>query len=365
MALDFSAVRNKLAKVQEKGGGKKDFSKIFFKPVLGKQKVRIVPWKEDKTNPFIEVQFHKYDTFKKYIPTLANWGEADPILEFRTKVYKDVTSTEEEKEFMKTLSPKNSIFVPVIVRGKEGAPDSDVLMWELNKTNFEAVASIAGDEDENGDITDIASGRDLIVNAITEVNPKTKKSYIGISAISVSNKKTPLSDDAARVKKLLAEQTHPLENYTRLNAEQIKALLQNYLNPVDADVDENGEVSEDAPAAKPTPKSPAKPPVAKPKFTKVVEKDTELEEDPELAEEQTPAPAPVKASVKASKAKPIPVEVPDDLPFTVEDDELSDAIPNTPPAKSAPKAKPAAKATAVKPLSIAAKFDDLYGDDED
>ena len=355
MALNFDGLKARLAKSQEKGGGKKDYSKIYYKPVIGKQKIRIVPWKEDKTNPFIEVQLHKYDTFKKYIPTLANFGEKDPILKFREKVFKDVTSTEEDKAFMKNFTPKNGIFVQVVVRGKKGEPDSDLILWELNKTNFEAVALIAADGDEYGDITDIVSGRDLIVEGYTAVNEKTKKTYTAVN-ISVSVNQTKLSDDKERVKKLLTEQLSPIEQYKRLTAEEISSLLENFLNPADGSADEDDE-----PVKAVAPKAPAKAPVAKQKFVKLeevaVEDDPELAEDPELVESE-PVVKP-KATLKP-KAKT------DDLPFDVpEEDELSDVIPNTPPAKAVVKTKILPKAAATKPLTIAKKFDALYEDDDE
>lgn len=309
MALDFSAVRSKLAKAQTKSE-KKDFSKIYFKPTVGKQRVRIVPWKEDKTNPFIEVELHKYDTFKKFIPTLNNFQEQDPILKFRKKVYDDVTSTKEDKDFMKHFAPRTAVFVQVIVRGQE---ELGVRLWELNKTNFEAVASIAVEEDEYGDITDIVNGRDLLLEGYSEVNPQTGKTYTAVN-IKPSVKQTPLSTDAAQVKDWTTNQLSPIEQYTRLGAEDLKKLLDNFLNPSDEpEVDE-----EEVPAPKPAPKAPAKAPTKK-AFAKLDEEQVEeVLEEPE--EEEVPAPKP----------------------------------------KIKPAAKPAPKA-----LSIAKKFDDLYGDDDD
>lgn len=357
MALDFSRVKKAQADAQSKGGGKIDYAKVYFKPALGKQKVRIVPWKEDKTFPFIEVELHKYDTFKKFIPTLSNWEEEDPILKFRKKVYNDVTSTKEDKDFMKNLSPRVATFVQVIVRGQE---DQGVRLWELNVTNKEAVMSIAADEDEYGDITDIAEGRDLIVEGSTATNPKTGKSYTEVT-VKPSVKKTALSEDPATVKKWLVEQYAPLEQYKRLSAADLKLLLQNFLNPAD----DAGEDEYEAPAKPAAPKAPAKAPEKK-KFVKLEEPEEDAV-DPELAEEdETPAPPPApKAKPKTVKPTPPPVEEEEDLS---PEDALEDEIPKA-PAKPKAAAKPAApKAPAkapVKPLSVASKFDDLYGDDDE
>lgn len=356
MALDFSRVGSRLAKANQKGGyEKKDYSKIYFKPTIGKQKIRIIPWKGDITYPFIEVQFHKYDTFKKYIPTLANYGEKDPILKFREKVFKDLTSTEEDKEFMKTLSPKTSIFVQVIVRGKE---ELGPLLWDVNITNFKAIAAIMENGDEYGDITDIANGRDLIVEGYNTVNPKSNKTYMACN-ITVSVKQTPLSMDAEKAEKWLTDQLVPLEQYKKFTSEEISTLLENYLNPADEDEENTEQVA----PAKVAPKAPAKAPTQK--FVKLeeLEVDPELEETITIGEEDEPV---VKVATKPkSKVKPAVVVEEDVDPELMEEDELSHVIPKTAPApKAAAKTKPAPAAKA-KPLSIASKFDALYGDDEE
>ena len=366
MALDFSRLNAAKTAVQSKEG-RKDFSKIYYKPGLGKQKVRIVPWKEDPSFPFIQVQLHKYDTFKKFIPTLANWEEEDPILKFRKKVFDDITSTKEDKDFMRNLSPRTATFVQVIVRGQEA---EGVRLWELNKTNYESVLAIITEVDEYGEITDIVEGRDLIVEGHNEVNEQTKKTYIAVD-IKVSVNKTPLSKDPALIELWLSEQQSPLDQYKKLSAEDLSKLLKNFLSPADGS-DEDEEL---APAPKPAPKAPAKAPTAK-KFVKLEEVEPEVdpelaEEDPELAEEVAPpAPAP-KAKAPATKpapkpvAKPTPVEDPEDLPWEGGDDELAEAIPPVPAPKAKVAAKAPAKAPAAKPSSISAKFAAAFEEDED
>lgn len=365
MGLDFSRVKKTQVENQSKGGNRVDFAKVYFKPALGKQKVRIVPWKEDKTFPFIEVQLHKYDTFKKYIPTLSNWSEVDPILKFREKVYKDVTSTKEDKDFMKNLSPKTSTFIQVIVRGQE---DQGVRLWELNVTNRDLVMSIAGDGDEYGDITDISDGRDLIVEGNTATNPKTGKTYTEVS-IKPSVKTTPLSTDTVKIKEWLENQYVPLEQYKRLTAEELKLLLQNFLNPKD-ESDDDDEMAEAKPApAKVAVKAPAKAPTKK-AFVKLEEEEESL--DPELAEEEDPElvddePAVVTPKKVAPKKKPVVLEEVEEV--EEEDtflDEMAEAIPVVKDsAKTAAKPKVVAPKEKVKPLSVASKFDSLYDDDED
>jgi hypothetical protein len=240
----------------------------------------------------------------------------------------------------------------VVVRGQE---DQGVRLFELNKTNFEQVASILVEEDEYGDCTDIVRGRDFIVEGYSEINPQTNKTYTAIT-VKPSVKQTPLSDDPELVKKWLIEQYVPIEQYKRYTKEEIKQIYESFLNPADGSDD-----ADETPKPKAAPLAPAKPPKAA--FKKV--------EEVEAEEEQEEAPKP-KAKVKAKD--------PDDLPFEQdetpapkakakvvvkdldEDDELSAQIPKTKPAAAAPKAKPA---PAAKPESIKSKFSAAFDDDDD
>lgn len=359
MALDFSRLKQRQDKLQQTSE-RKDFSKIYFKPAIGKQTLRIVPWREDPSYPLIEVQLHKYDTFHKFIPTLANWGEEDPILKFKDKAYKKADITKEEKEFLKNFTPRTGTYVQIIERGKE---ELGVRLWELNVSNLEAVLAILTEE-EYGDVLDIQEGRNLIVTGHTEVNPKTNKSYTAVD-IKCSVKQTPLSEDAKLIEKWLKEQQHPLEQYKRYSSDELKQLLSDFLDPKDDD----GEAAEEEvlPPKKETPKAPAKAPVA---FKKAEPVAPPPVVEPEDEEEETPAPAPkskapaakpvaTKAPIKLSP-KPAPVEDPEDLPWEGETDELSEVIPNTPPIKVAK--APAAKAPAV---SAKARFAGVFEDDEE
>ena len=64
--MDLSLLKQKLDTLQSKpqgGGQKTDYTKIFWRPSVGKQQIRIVPSAFDKKNPFSQC-YHchpKYD----------------------------------------------------------------------------------------------------------------------------------------------------------------------------------------------------------------------------------------------------------------------------------------------------------------
>ena len=232
--MDLSKIKNRLESLQQKPGAKKekvDYSKIFWKPKVGKHQVRIVPSKSDKANPFKEVYVH-YGFAKYPIFALTNWDESDPIVEFTKKLRS--TSDKENWSLAKKLDPKMRIFAPVIVRGEE---DMGVRLWEFGKEIYMQLLGIAEDEDY-GDYTDVTEGRDFIVEAV-EADIAGRK---GIKCtIRVKPKTTPLSDDAKQAELWLTEQPNILEINKKHSYEEIKTTLQNWLNPED----ENGEVIED------------------------------------------------------------------------------------------------------------------------
>jgi hypothetical protein len=232
--MDLSKIKNRLESLQQKPGAKKekiDYSKIFWKPKVGKHQVRIVPSKSDKANPFKEVYVH-YGFAKYPIFALTNWNESDPIVEFTKKLRS--TSDKENWSLAKKLDPKMRIFAPVIVRGEE---DMGVRLWEFGKEIYMQLLGIAEDEDY-GDYTDVTEGRDFNVEAV-EAEIAGKK---GIKCtLRVKPKTTSLSDDAKQAEIWLTEQPNILEINKKHSYEEIKTILQNWLNPED----ENGEVIED------------------------------------------------------------------------------------------------------------------------
>lgn len=242
--MDLSKIKNRLESLQQKPGAKKekvDYSKIFWKPKVGKHQVRIVPSKFDKANPFKEVFIH-YGFAKYPIFALTNWDESDPIVEFTKKLRS--TSDKENWSLAKKLDPKMRIFAPVIVRGEE---DMGVRLWEFGKEIYMQLLGIAEDEDY-GDYTDVTDGRDFNVEAV-EAEVAGRK---GIKCtIRVKPKTTPLSDDAKQAEFWLTEQPNILEINKKHSYEEIKTTLQNWLNPEDETEDiedaEETETSNEAP----------------------------------------------------------------------------------------------------------------------
>jgi hypothetical protein len=228
--MDLSVIKQKLSASQNKGQKREkvDYSKIFFKPKPGKHQIRILPSKFDKTNPFREVYFH-YGFSKGPILALTNWNEKDPIVEFAKSLRK--SADKDDWQLAKKVEPKLRYFAPVLIRGEEA---QGARLWEFGKLIYEQLLGIASDEDY-GDYTDITDGRDFTVEAVEEVIMGRK----GIKCnLRVKPKTTPISEDATVVGNALNEQPDIFSINKRYTFDELKDLLDKWLNPDDEETTE-------------------------------------------------------------------------------------------------------------------------------
>lgn len=221
--MDLSQMKNKLASLTKPKTKyeKVDYSKIYWKPTVGKHQIRIVPSKFDQSNPFKEIYLH-YGIGKFPIMALTMWNEQDPIVQFSQKLRK--SSDKDDWQLAKKLEPKMRVVVPVIVRNEESL---GVRLWEFGKENYQALLSIADDEDY-GDYTDITNGRDFTVEGVNET--AMGRTYVK-TTLRIKPKTSPLTDNAELAQKWLDEQPDIMSLYKKFEFDELKEVLQKYLNP--------------------------------------------------------------------------------------------------------------------------------------
>ena len=225
--MNLDAIKKKLESMQKtsNGGSNNNSSNVKrFKPTVGKQTVRVVPFKYNKEFPFTEMRFYYGIGSKKVIASPLNWGEKDPIAEFAKQLRG--TNDKENWRLAKKLDPKTRIYAPVIVRGEES---EGVQLWEFGKEIYEAFLQMAADE-EVGDFSDIMSGRDI---KLVTVGPESTGTAYNKTSIAPSMKTSALSEDSKLIEKWLEEQENPLDLYKPLPFDTIKQALQEWLNPED------------------------------------------------------------------------------------------------------------------------------------
>jgi hypothetical protein len=183
---------------------------------------------------------------KKVMASPANWGDKDPIMEFAKQLRG--TNDKENWRLAKKLDAKVRIFAPIIVRGEES---EGVKLWQFGKEVYQEFLNMAAD-DEIGDFTDIAQGRDI---KLTTVGPESTGTPYNKTSIGPSLKTSTLADTEDGVKQLRENQADPMKVFKPLTYDEMKTSLQEWLSPEGEDDEEGSISSEPAVAFDSEPKS--------------------------------------------------------------------------------------------------------------
>jgi hypothetical protein len=235
--MDLNVIKQRLEslnkqKTNSSGGDNKN---LFFKPSIGKQFIRVVPSKYNKSNPFVEMMFYYGIGSKRVMASPANWGEKDPIIEFIKQLRG--TNDKENWRLAKKLDAKVRVFAPVIVRGQE---DEGVKLWQFGKEVYQEFLNMAADE-EIGDFTDIIQGRDI---KLTTVGPEVTGTPYNKTSIGPSLKTSPLADTEDAIKDLLENQVDPMKIFKPLSYNEMKETLQEWLSPEDSEGNDDDDDSD-------------------------------------------------------------------------------------------------------------------------
>ncbi len=214
--MDLNAIKNRLNQLQTTNTRTSN----LWKPQPGQQLVRIVPYKHNKDNPFIELYFH-YDLGGKNYLSPISFGRPDPIEEFAQKLKS--TGSKDDYRLGRKIEAKMRTFAPVVVRGEE---KEGVRFWGFGKTVYQELLSIIADPDY-GDITDPTSGRDVAVEFKTA--EETGKSFPS-TTIRVKPNQTPITEDASVLEAIKETQKNITEIYQERSYDELTQALNDYLN---------------------------------------------------------------------------------------------------------------------------------------
>ena len=240
MALDLSKLKSRLNSLSNTNNK----TQLIWKPKPGKQVVRIVPYKYQPDNPFIELKFHYNINNKTYLSP-DSFNRPDPIVEWSNRMKK--TGNKEDWQLGRKMEPKMRTYAPILVRGEES---EGVKFWGFGKNVYQEILSIINDPDY-GDITDPVNGRDIVVEFRTAED--SGKSFPE-TTIRVKPNAT-IAIDVSQ-KDILAQQVNILDLFPEFSYEELKSVINAWLNPETqpAEGSVNTIVDDDAPfAVAPTP----------------------------------------------------------------------------------------------------------------
>ena len=213
--MDLNAIKNRLNQLQTTNNRTSN----LWKPQPGNQIVRIVPYKFNKDNPFIELYFHYGLAGKNYLSPIS-FCRPDPFEEFAQKL--KGTGSKDDYRLARKVEAKMRTYAPVIVRGEES---QGVKFWGFGKTVYQELLSIIADPDY-GDITDAVSGRDVAVEFKTA--EETGASFPSTS-IRVKPNQTPITEDASLLETLTENQKNITDIYQERSYDDLTQALNDYL----------------------------------------------------------------------------------------------------------------------------------------
>lgn len=130
----------------------------------GEQIVRWLPYISEQGAPAFSVWFYDNPAIFGERRAVApfQFGMEDPIAEYVEERRRQGRLKEDEYKQVMKLTPRQSWFIPLLVRGKE---DDGAYLWELNDKRFKklALSTIANPEYRDEPIIDPASGKDLLI----------------------------------------------------------------------------------------------------------------------------------------------------------------------------------------------------------
>ena len=206
MALDIKKIKSSLNSLNPAATQKTH----FWKPLPGKQEIRILPNKFSPENPFVNLKFHYGINGKTYLSP-SSFGRPDPIEEFSSKLKK--TGDKDDWKTSKKFEPKVRTYLPVLVRGQENEGPK---WWGFGKKVYDELVAIVTDVAENGDVTDMVTGRDITVEHHTAAENGTDfpdtKVRVKVNtkpAIDVNNKELLAKiDGQTNILELFSENTY-------------------------------------------------------------------------------------------------------------------------------------------------------------
>ena len=223
--MDLDLVKRRLNQLQATN----QRTSFLWKPQPGTQIIRIVPYKFNKDNPFIELFFHYNLGGKSYLSPIS-FGRPDPIEEFAQKLKS--SGNRDDYRLGKKLEAKMRTFAPVVVRGEE---KEGVKFWGFGKTVYQELLSVISDPDY-GDITDPINGRD--VNVEFKTAEETGATFPS-TTIRVKPVTAPISEDKNVLELITDTQRELTEIYQEKTYDELTEILNDWLEGKSDEKDES------------------------------------------------------------------------------------------------------------------------------
>lgn len=230
MPIDLAAIKARLQSFDKRDAKSAKTKTFIWKPVKGKQTVRIVPYQHQPENPFVELKFHYGLNNKNYLSP-ASFNQPDPVVELSEHLKK--SGDKDQWRMGRNLEPKLRTYVPVVVRGEE---EKGVRFWGFGQTVYKQLLGIMSEPDY-GDITDLNNGFDIQVEFKDAA--ETGKNFPDTQILVKPRTRPVIESNNPNVKSLMElitkKQPNIMEVYEVATYAELKGALEAYLKKADGD----------------------------------------------------------------------------------------------------------------------------------
>jgi hypothetical protein len=243
MGYNLDAIRKKVNQLSQSDKRKNEESvKLqYWKPEMGENVVRFLPYDDGNGQPFQEVGFYNSPQLsERRVVAPYQFGLEDPVNDLMTELRKE-RQADDVWNIMKQLKVRGSFYAPILVRGEE---DKGVQVWEMSQKVVQSIYEILVNEDyEEENLFDVHEGFDFSITA--RDSGKKFNGYV-VKDLTIVPKRKP--SPALKTKKACDELVASVpnvgevfENYC-MGADKLRTLLDNMLNPDEGD-EEGTEVT--------------------------------------------------------------------------------------------------------------------------
>ncbi|HOT88485.1 MAG TPA: hypothetical protein PLC59_00285 [Bacteroidales bacterium] len=258
MSVNIAKLAARLKQFEE-GSKASEYAKLLWKPKEGKQNIRIVPYKFNPENPFIELRFYFKLGGNNYLAP-CTFGKPDPILETIDALR--ASGSNEEKAIATKLAPVTRTYAPIIVRGEE---ELGVRYWGFGVQVYRQLLKLMTNA-KYGDITSLTDGRDIEVEFRKESKKVSKdgQTFPETNILADPNTSPVVDPKRKDLLEKLKDQTDILKIFPLKSYDELKEIITRWLNPEGVEVESslrNQEPSANAPATTAAVSSPSVAPV--------------------------------------------------------------------------------------------------------
>jgi len=233
--IDKKILEKKLQDIQQASQRSSYVKLPMHKLTEGKTTIRILQNKFQPNWPFVErYVYYNFPGGKIFVSPIT-YGDKDPIAEYKGLV--------NDKSLQRYFSTTREILIPIIVRDENKEP-TEVQYLKISNTIYEGILEYLNDDDY-GDITDLETGRDIVLNYIPKEKSSTKK-YPETEITLVKPKQTPALSDPKKLSVLMETQINLIESFGGAPSyEELNIKLENFISSLtdNPDREESEETS--------------------------------------------------------------------------------------------------------------------------